>query len=71
MSHFPGFKHIHSEHGIDAYELVSNGLQVLLAPSGNAPVSTFMITYRVGSRNEAIGETGATHFLEHMMFKGT
>ncbi|MCL6646546.1 MAG: insulinase family protein, partial [Dehalococcoidia bacterium] len=25
----------------------------------------------VGSRNEAVGYTGATHLLEHMLFKGT
>ena len=27
--------------------------------------------YHVGSRNEAVGHTGATHLLEHLMFKGT
>jgi hypothetical protein len=30
-----------------------------------------MVTYHVGSRNETAGLTGATHFLEHLMFKGT
>jgi zinc protease len=30
-----------------------------------------MVTYRVGSRNEAIGHTGSTHLLEHLMFKGS
>src|ERR1043165_5537187 len=30
-----------------------------------------MVVYRVGSRYEATGYTGATHLLEHMMFKGT
>ena len=30
-----------------------------------------MVTYQVGSRNEVTGTTGATHILEHMMFKGT
>jgi zinc protease len=29
------------------------------------------VTYRVGSRNEVTGTTGATHILEHMMFKGS
>lgn len=37
----------------------------------SAPVVTFMVTYRVGSRNEATGRTGATHLLEHLMFKGS
>jgi zinc protease len=30
-----------------------------------------MVVYRVGSRNEAVGHTGSTHLLEHMLFKGT
>lgn len=71
VAEFPGFSSLDSEGGIDSYRLESNGLEVLLAPSGAAPVSTFMITYKVGSRDETLGETGATHFLEHMMFKGT
>ncbi|MDX1746885.1 MAG: pitrilysin family protein, partial [Halobacteriales archaeon] len=51
--------------------LESNGLTVLTLHQGVAPISTFMVTYCVGSRHERLGETGATHFLEHMMFKGT
>ena len=57
--------------GIEEYRLKSNGLQVLYMRQGIAPVATTMITYRVGSRNESAGLTGATHFLEHLMFKGT
>ncbi|MGA1496157.1 MAG: insulinase family protein, partial [Rhodothermales bacterium] len=68
---FPGFEWKEREGGIDCYELVGNGLRVLLCPQGEARVATVMVTYRVGSRNERQGETGATHFLEHMMFKGT
>jgi zinc protease len=34
-------------------------------------VATLLVLYRVGSRNEAVGHTGATHLLEHMLFKGT
>jgi zinc protease len=30
-----------------------------------------MVTYHVGSRNEVTGTTGATHLLEHLMFKGS
>jgi zinc protease len=56
--------------GIVEYRL-SNGLKVLLKPNHSAPVVSFMVVYRVGSRNEANGFTGSTHFLEHMMFKGT
>lgn len=37
----------------------------------STPVATFMVTYHVGSRNEALGYTGSTHLLEHLMFKGS
>jgi zinc protease len=50
---------------------LSNGLKVLLVENRVAPVATVCVLYRVGSRNEAVGHTGATHLLEHMMFKGT
>ncbi|MDP2136834.1 MAG: pitrilysin family protein [Candidatus Didemnitutus sp.] len=66
-----GFTSIKSLGGIDEYRLDANGLQVLLMPDRSAPVLTFMVTYRVGSRNEVTGTTGATHLLEHLMFKGT
>lgn len=68
---FEGFEYVEESEGISAYVLKSNGMQVLLHPMDLAPVAAFMVTYRVGSRNESMGETGATHFLEHLMFKGT
>ena len=51
--------------------ILPNGLQVLILPQRNAPVVTSMMCYRTGSCNEVIGSTGISHFLEHMMFKGT
>ncbi len=50
---------------------LDNGLMVLLAPVRTAPVATFWVWYRVGSRNEVPGITGVSHWVEHMMFKGT
>ncbi|HEB74997.1 MAG TPA: insulinase family protein [Nitrospirae bacterium] len=50
---------------------LDNGLKVLIAEDHKAPVATFQIWYRVGSRNEPAGKTGISHLLEHMMFKGT
>lgn len=50
---------------------LSNGLTVLLKEMHHAPVVTFMVWYRVGSRNELPGHTGVSHWVEHMMFKGT
>ncbi len=56
--------------GITEYEL-ENGLQVLLFPDPSKPQITVNITYMVGSRHEAYGETGMAHLLEHLLFQGT
>ena len=37
----------------------------------HAPVVSLWVWYHVGGRNEAPGTTGMSHFLEHMLFKGT
>ena len=66
-----GFQRVQTSGGITEYRLASNDLAVLLMEDHSAPVATFMVTYRVGSRNEAIGYTGSTHLLEHLMFKGS
>jgi len=66
-----GYEFVKTSGGIEEYKLTSNGLTVLLMEDHSAPVATFMVTYHVGSRNEAIGYTGSTHVLEHLMFKGS
>ena len=66
-----GFQRVQTSGGITEYRLTSNQLVVLLMEDHSAPVATFMVTYRVGSRNEAVGYTGSTHLLEHLMFKGS
>src|ERR1700753_2614611 len=66
-----GFTLIRALGEITEYRLDANGLTVLLLPDHSVPVATGMITYRVGSGNEGTGYTGATHLLEHMMFKGS
>ncbi|MYH65270.1 MAG: insulinase family protein [Chloroflexi bacterium] len=48
-----------------------NGLTVLLKEVHSAPVISWWLAYRVGSRNEPTGKTGISHWVEHMMFKGT
>lgn len=48
-----------------------NGLTILLKEMHHAPVICFMVWYRVGSRCERPGLTGVSHWVEHMMFKGT
>ena len=59
-----------SAEGITEYKL-ANGLKVLLFPDPSKQTVTVNITYLVGSRNEGYGETGMSHLLEHMVFKGT
>jgi zinc protease len=51
--------------------VLDNGLKVLLLEDHKSPAVTFQVWYRVGSRNEKDGKSGLSHFLEHMMFKGT
>lgn len=48
-----------------------NGLTVIIKEVHTAPVATFWVWYRVGSRNERNGHTGISHWVEHMQFKGT
>jgi len=50
--------------------VLDNGLTVLLAPNPKLPIASFYTLFDVGGRYEVKGTTGATHFLEHMMFKG-
>jgi len=57
-------------HDLEIHAL-ANGLTVLLQPRHTAPVATFWVWYRVGSRNEIPSLTGSSHWVEHMMFKGT
>jgi zinc protease len=65
-----GVTKVAEEDGISEYRL-DNGMKTLLVENRVAPVVTVMVLYKVGSRNEAVGYTGSTHLLEHMMFKGT
>jgi zinc protease len=48
-----------------------NGLEVIVWPDHDIPNVALYTWYRVGSRNEAPGITGISHFFEHMMFNGS
>jgi zinc protease len=50
---------------------LANGLQVVVVTNHRVPVVTHMVWYKIGAADEAPGETGLAHFLEHLMFKGT
>jgi len=59
-----------SNHKTIEYTL-DNGLKILFQPYQSSPAATFMVWYKVGSRNEKQGKTGISHFLEHISFKNT
>ncbi len=50
---------------------LANGLLVLLKEIHFAPIISHWLWYRVGSRDETPGKTGISHWVEHMLFKGT
>jgi zinc protease len=52
-------------------ETLSNGLRVYLKPIPGAAAVTTMVVYKVGSADEDKSFTGLSHYLEHLMFKGT
>lgn len=54
----------------EKYQL-KNKTNVLLVPQTDTRSATFMVMYPVGSRYETESLRGASHFVEHLMFKGT
>jgi zinc protease len=52
-------------------ETLANGLRVFLKPVPGSPVVSTMVAYKVGSADEDLDHTGLSHYLEHLMFKGT
>ena len=51
--------------------VLDNGLKVIVREDHRAPVVVTQIWYKVGSSYESPGQTGLSHALEHMMFKGS
>ena len=50
---------------------LENGFRALLYRRPHLPVVATALWYQVGARDERTAESGLSHFLEHMMFKGT
>ena len=48
-----------------------NGLRVYLKPVPGCGTVTTLVAYKVGSADEDLDHTGLSHYLEHLMFKGT
>jgi predicted Zn-dependent peptidase len=51
--------------------VLSNGLRVVLVPAPHIHSAVAALYLRVGSRFETRDNNGISHFLEHMMFRGT
>jgi len=52
-------------------EVLDNGITVIINENSSAPVAACNFWFRVGAAYENRKEKGLSHFLEHMMFKGT
>lgn len=48
-----------------------NGVRVVSGPMTGVKSGTLIVSYSVGSRHEPAPIAGISHFLEHMLFKGT
>lgn len=55
---------------ISSFEL-NNGLKLVVLEDHRVPLAITQMWYQVGSADEGMGETGISHMLEHMAFKGT
>ncbi len=50
---------------------LENGLRILTVPMKGTQTVTVMVMVGVGSRYESEKQAGLSHFIEHMLFKGT
>lgn len=55
---------------VEQYKL-GNGTRIIIAPSHDTKAVTALAYFAVGSRYEPLELWGGSHFIEHMMFKGT
>jgi zinc protease len=62
---------IHNPESTTSAHTLPNGLLVLTREVHHAPIATCWVWYRVGSRHEARGGTGLSHWVEHLLFNGT
>jgi predicted Zn-dependent peptidase len=51
--------------------VLKNGFEVILAPLKSSEAVTVLFLVKTGSKYEKKDENGVSHFLEHMLFKGT
>lgn len=51
--------------------VLTNGLTIITYPMPGVRSVSLGLWFNVGSRDENVDQAGLTHFMEHMMFKGT
>ena len=68
-SHHPVFKEM--VHVKMLKRVLDNGLTVILIENRKLPLFSLFSFVKVGSRHEGSGLTGVSHYLEHLMFKGS
>jgi zinc protease len=66
----PHSRHLTDTPAIRATHL-DNGLKVLVQEVHTAPLASVWCWYKVGSKDEQGGQTGVSHWVEHMNFRGT
>ncbi len=52
-------------------KILKNGLRVITVPMADNPSATVLVMVEAGSKYETKETSGISHFLEHMIFKGT
>ena len=52
-------------------KVLKNGLRIITVPMTDNPSVTVLVMVEAGSKYETKKESGLSHFLEHMVFKGT
>jgi predicted Zn-dependent peptidase len=50
---------------------LSNGCRLIVAPMQDTKTFTILVLFKVGSRYETKDINGISHYIEHLMFKGT
>lgn len=63
LCHVPGFRHVK--------DVLSNGLRVVTIELPHLHTAALVMYARVGSRYETPRDNGLSHFVEHMLFRGT
>lgn len=67
----PSTPDVLTESGLLRRVVLDNGLTVFVQPMRTAPLASVWCWYKVGSKDERRGQTGVSHWVEHMNFKGT